>query len=433
MKPTDQNIFIYRVFRHYSRDEAVIWVLFFVVVAGMVGWSAFINDATLLFFSSMVLVGIIFSFVSDTLIDVRTKENLALAVSRMAQIVSEIQEGIMIYDNDFRILVVNKHAEVLLDVRADEVIGKIFAPASGALGAPPRLFQILFPSLAPMVTLRSAPGSYPNIIDIVFTDPPNVFRVYSNRLVDAQGRDLGFIKVIYDRTNEEAMLREKSEFITVAAHQLRTPLTAINWALESLERDTSMSQEGRSFVTAAAATAAKLSETVNDLLEAARIEGGKTEYRFEPIDLCPVLREALKEAEISAREHEVTLQSFLGEEPITVSGDSAKLRLAFLNLIENAIRYNIKGGSVRVTVTHDHHNNAEVTIQDTGLGIPKEDVHKLFTKFFRASNVAREVTEGSGLGLFITKGITEAHGGTIRVESELGKGSIFYITLPLAH
>ena len=235
------DISFYKVFKPRSHDEAIIWVLFFFIIAGAIGGSALLSDKTSLIFSSIVFAGIVFSFVFDSLVAARTEENLSLSLSRLANLISEVQEGILIYDDEFRISVINKKAEELLHVRAQDILGKVCSLTSNESTTYPRLFQILFPSLAASVSLQSAPGSYPNITDISFEDPTNIFRVYTNRLTDAHDRNLGFIKVIYNRTEEEVALREKSEFITVAAHQLRTPLTAINWALESLKPHNSIS------------------------------------------------------------------------------------------------------------------------------------------------------------------------------------------------
>lgn len=425
------DIAIYGALRRSSRDEVMIWILFLCVIGFAVIGSTLLGDTILVVGSLIVLGGIVFAFVFDSLVAVRTKENLSLALSRLANVVAEVQEGIIIYDDGFHITVMNRQAEKFLEVKKENVLGRPCMLGSPESSLYPRLFQILYPSLAQRAVLRSAPGAYPNITDITFGAPPRTFRIYTNRLTDARGTNLGFIKVMHDRTEDEQIISSKNDFLTVAAHQLRTPLTAINWALEALRGEQSLSKENKTFVDAASITANKLSATVNDLLEAARIEGGKTEYSFTKIDVRKIVEAVRDEELILAKEYNVTIEVSAPKEEVIIFGDEEKLKLALANLVENAIRYNKKDGKVSITFENNT-THVILRVEDAGIGIPEDAMPKLFTRFFRAENVIKKETEGTGLGLFIAKSIIEAHGGTIQVQSTLHEGTVFTIIVPRA-
>ncbi|OGY60905.1 MAG: hypothetical protein A3I33_02180 [Candidatus Colwellbacteria bacterium RIFCSPLOWO2_02_FULL_45_11] len=180
------------------------------------------------------------------------------------------------------------------------------------------------------------------------------------------------------------------------------------------------------------AAARKLLKIVNDLLDVSKIEEGRFGYNFEQTNLVIFLSEILKNAQAVAKEYDIKLYFDKGaQQQLMVTIDPNRLGLAISNLLDNAIRYNVKNGSVTVNIKLlTDKPFAEVAIADTGIGIPPENMEKVFTKFFRAENVIKRETEGSGLGLFITKNIINRHGGTIRAESVIDRGTTFYFTLP---
>ena len=227
-------------------------------------------------------------------------------------------------------------------------------------------------------------------------------------------------------------LKSKGDFIAIAAHQIRAPLSAIKWVLESLEREPLNSGQSELVQTGMSA-AGSLVEIVEDLLNISKIEEGAQEYNFQKINLIEFLNFVLEKSAPIATEYKIKFRlEPVREQSVSVTADPEKLSLAVTNLLENAIKYNIENGQVFVGIERQSNNSfIQVNISDTGLGIPQEAMKKLFTKFFRAENAISKEASGSGLGLYIVRNVIEHHGGRIWVDSVVNKGTTFHFTLPI--
>ena len=424
------SLFLKR-FRVYASLPEMRLVWFFVPVLGLLigsnalflpWWLALLNAglfvllASILFFSGLRLA----------------RSNLEIKVERneLSSIIDNLQDGVIAYDTDFRVLVFNHAAEAIFELSARDIVGKQFSPNFSKVTSE-RLAQAMFPSLAPMAITRSEPSDPVQIVDLSFENPKANIRVATAKVIDPAGKLLGFLKIISDRTRETAILRSKSEFITVAAHQLRTPLTAVQWTMEALQNET-LSPSGKEFLGNGSAAAKKVLKIVNDLLDVAKIEEGRFGYEFQNADLISFFETILAEAAAFAQKYGVQIYFEKPEKAsIPVLMDQSKLALAVNNLIDNAIKYNVKNGSVTVYISPVPDSPfVQIAVRDTGLGVPPDEAQKLFTKFFRAQNAVKVETEGSGLGLYIAKNIIIRHGGKIWVESELNRGTTIYFTLP---
>lgn len=235
---------------------------------------------------------------------------------------------------------------------------------------------------------------------------------------------------------ELAMLtidRVKSEFVTIAAHQLRTPLSAVRWSLDLLLTDsTPLTQEQRSIAEKGSRAAANMIRLVNDLLNVSRIHDGKFGYNIEPGDVRDAVRVAVAALEDLARSRNVEIVLGMPTTAVAADFDRGKLAIGLENLVDNAIKYTHEGGSVKVSITPQR-GAVSVSVSDTGIGISPDDRSRLFEKFFRGKDAVRMFADGSGLGLFITKTIIEGHGGQLAVVSEQGKGTIVTFSLPVRH
>ncbi len=343
-------------------------------------------------------------------------------------IISELTDAVFAYDPDFKIKIFNKAAESIFNLRVAEVLDQKIALDKARDPRLKFLVQVIFPSLAPNVVLHSEPGVYPQMADMHFEDTH--LRVITNRVVNENGMTLGFTKVVHNRTREISILKSKSEFLNIAAHQLRTPLTAINWAFDGLVKEAKLDEAAKQLLGVGAAASKKLLKISDDLLDIAKLEEGKFGYSFREADLAVFLEKILSEEQIMADSYGVKLYFEKPQGVLKLSFDEQKLALAVINLVDNAIKYNVPNGSVAVTVSRlPDQPYIIVAVRDTGLGIPKRDMDKMFTKFFRAENAIKASTEGSGLGLYLVKNVIERHGGRIWVESEENRGSTFYFTL----
>jgi signal transduction histidine kinase len=221
----------------------------------------------------------------------------------------------------------------------------------------------------------------------------------------------------------------KSDFVSFVTHQLRTPLAGIKWLLELTVQGSDLSDTARSFVEDAREANERLIRLVNDLLNVSRLESGKIEMTPEPTDFRELTASVVADLQGLVRDkgHHLTVEA----DPLPLLRvDRQLLRQVILNLLANAIKYTKPGGRVAVRIAR---RDAEAwwSIQDSGIGIPREAQRRLFEKFYRAENAMTLETEGTGLGLYLVRLIIEQCSGRIWCESEEGQGSTFVFTLPL--
>lgn len=226
----------------------------------------------------------------------------------------------------------------------------------------------------------------------------------------------------------------KSEIISVAAHQLRTPLSAIKWTLKMLldEDVGKVSDEQRALLLKGYESNERMITLVNDMLSVDRLESGKIKYNFVPVQYESLVESLIQEILPLAAKKRIRIELRRPEELLPkVKLDPDKIHDVLQNLIDNAIKYSKTDSTVKVTIEATK-NDITTRVADTGIGIPKDQQDKIFTRFFRASNAIKNETEGSGLGLFIAQSIIRRHGGEMLFSSEEGVGSTFSFTLPLS-
>lgn len=382
----------------------------------------------------MVAAGIFFTMgaiiLRNSVRIARLNGEIKLERNELGSIMANLFDGLIAYDQNFKVVMMNRAAERITGASFAEITGRPFTPADAKEAKFTLLAQILYPSIAPVVIRRTEGGVYPQIVDMSFADPVMELRITTDRIIDPNGVLLGFVKIIHDRTREISILKAKSGFIEVAAHQLRTPLTSINWIFESLAKE-QMTASQKEMVDMGVMAASNILKTVNDLLDVSQIEEGKYGYNFQAKDINVFAEEVLGEMMPYAKEMGIKVYLQKTEDPIEVSIDPQKLGIVLSNLVSNAIKYNIENGEVTVAIRRlEDRPYAELTIKDTGIGIPAEEMQRLFTKFFRADNAQKTVADGTGLGLYITKNIVRRHGGDIWAESQLNRGSVFHVTIP---
>lgn len=240
------------------------------------------------------------------------------------------------------------------------------------------------------------------------------------------------------RKRGEWISRTKAQLLALAAHQLRTPLTAVQWIFDALvEGDYGkLTKEQQEAAQKGYDSTRRMTRLISSLLDATAIEEGRFGYQFRRADLKEIVRNITEELHVIAQTRGVSLSVHMQESLPQVFIDPDKIRLALENLVANAIQYTFEKGTVTISVSMRGQKQKEkeivVSIQDTGIGMSKEERKKLFARFFRTREAIAIHAEGAGLGLFIAKNIIERHGGNIQVESEKGKGSTFTFTIPLA-
>ncbi len=258
------------------------------------------------------------------------------------------------------------------------------------------------------------------------------YKVITAEVLDNENEYLGTMKIFYNLTREKTIDKMKSEFISIAAHQLRTPLSAIKWIIKMvLDGDIGkINKEQYDLLFKGYRSNERIIALVNDMLNVSRIEEGRFSYSFSNSDFLEVLNNVKDNLENRIKEKNINLTLEFPPKMPKVYMDKEKMTLVLQNLLENAVKYTPESGKVSVKVEKGS-KFLKVKVKDNGVGIPAKDQLKLFTKFFRATNVRRMQTEGSGLGLFIVKNVIQRHGGAITCESKEGRGTEFTFTLPL--
>ncbi len=226
----------------------------------------------------------------------------------------------------------------------------------------------------------------------------------------------------------------KSEFISVAAHQLRTPLSGVRWALGMLVRGEAgaLSDEQKKLVTQSESAIAKLIAIVGDMLSTEFVRAGSARYALAPVPIADLVDETLFALTDRIRAQEIVVENSARDHEIMALADRSAIGQVVLNLLDNAVKYTRKGGRVKVALRAAGKNQIEFGVEDSGIGIPDEEQRHVFERFFRATNAVRERADGSGLGLAIVKSIVEAHDGTISFTSRPGEGTSFLVRLPAA-
>jgi signal transduction histidine kinase len=334
-------------------------------------------------------------------------------------VITNLVDGLLVFDQEDNLELINPQAEILLKVKSADVKGRnIFNLSS-------------FSSFKPLVECWNENGQKIFRKEISFGENL-VLEVSFVPLVNNE-KNFGKIIILHDITRDKLIEKLKTEFVSVAAHQLRTPLSAIKWTLRMiLDGEVGeITDEQREFLEKTYEANERMILLINDLLNVAKIEEGRYFYRAYLTDLEPIVKSMVDYYQEEAKRKNIKLEFVkMSDYFPRVMIDPEKIKLAIQNLLDNALHYTPKGGSVTVTLIHGD-KDVLCSIKDNGVGIPKSQQSRVFTKFFRAENVIRMQTEGSGLGLFITKNIIEAHNGKIWFESEEGKGTTFYFSLPI--
>jgi signal transduction histidine kinase len=241
-----------------------------------------------------------------------------------------------------------------------------------------------------------------------------------------------------EKANEELRKIDemKSEFVSVASHELRTPLAAIKNAVQLIlnGKTGQINETQAKFLSMAERNINRLNNILNNLLDLSRIESGKITMKFEELDLRASIEFIVTSFKAQADEKSICLRMDLPQELPPVYGDREKLEQILTNLIGNALKFTSEGGEISISAKPypEDGNMLALSVTDTGIGIAKDQLDKIFGKFYQAEGSLHRSVSGTGLGLAITKGLVEAHQGKIWAESEVGKGSTFTFTLPVS-
>jgi PAS domain S-box-containing protein len=342
--------------------------------------------------------------------------------ARLGQILDSTSDGIVLVDTAGVVVSANRRSGELLAVDPARASGRPLVELLQRAGAAPD-----DPALS---TLEALFGPSPTIRDgdLELSDGQRIVHWIGQSTDDGELR--GFTLTFHDVTREREISRMKSDFVSFAAHQLRTPLSGIKWMLEVAREEPGISPTLDSCIADAAASAERLIGMVGDLLDVSRLESGGLTTELRTIDLVALTRAVVDEAAplVAQKSHKLTLTGDEGAPMVTV--DEQLLRQSMHNLLSNAIKYTPEGGEIAVAITRDEETISWV-VRDNGIGIPKSAQARLFEKFYRADNAEAVDTNGKGLGLYMVRLIITRFGGRLHWTSEEGRGTTFGFVLPL--
>jgi PAS domain S-box-containing protein len=358
----------------------------------------------------------------------RTPQEIALDSVRLEALFASIGEGIIATDETGTVTRINQVALKLLGMRRSDVMHKRFTSAIVAVhdnGTPVDVFDrpiVKAIQTGQVITTRTLylrkDGS---LLPAQITVSPILLRK----------KPIGAIEVFRDLTDEIESDKLKSDFISIASHQLRTPLSAINMYTRMLRDGLAgdLSEQQLPYLQTVLSSVERMNVLIDTLLNITRIEAGGITLKLRPVRLDELSREMLVEFVPAAQAKNITLTAEIPFDLPAMRTDNLLVKEVCANLLSNAIKYTPEGGEVRFEML-DMPNEIHWKVIDNGYGIPHSDQKNIFLKFFRAGNITTRDVSGTGLGLYLIKNIAESLGGELWFESTENKGSTFHFTLP---
>lgn len=334
-------------------------------------------------------------------------------------IITNFSDAIFVFDRNNNLLLVNPKAEHFFGIKGEEITGKSISGISSIV------------SIRPLVKLLTKKTK--KIFRQELELREDLVLETSLIPIMRETEKLGTLVILHDITREKLIEKMKSEFVSLTAHQLRTPLSAMKWTMKMLldEELGKLNKEQKDFLRDSYQSNEKMIYLISDLLNVTKIEEGKFIYNLTLTNIRQIVQFVIKsyKEKIKSKKLKIELKKPVKALP-KVMVDFDKIRMAIENLVDNAVRYSKPNSKIVISLKHIE-KRVEFSIKDEGIGIPKKQHSRIFSKFFRGSNVMEMDTEGNGLGLYIAKNIIEAHKGKIWFESELDKGTTFYFSLPI--
>ncbi|QHW33539.1 PAS domain S-box protein [Paenibacillus rhizovicinus] len=351
---------------------------------------------------------------------------------QLATVLDNMINGVVMIDEEGKIVLLNRMAEEVLGFSARDLVGRHYASAKQQY----ELAQIIQEALECREHLRD---------EITFYFPEE--RLLDLNLVpifDDNEEFGGVLLVLQDVTAIRRLERMRSEFVANVSHELKTPVTAVKGFAETLLGGAVDDPEtARSFLQIIFDESDRLNRLIGDILELSKIESRRVPLLFSPVELSSFIGKTIELMSAEAVRKQIRVTAKV-EPDLYVEADEDRLRQIVMNLLANSIAYTTEGGSVSIVVEpvhdpdatlddngHENYEHIRIHISDTGMGIPKKDLPRIFERFYRVDKARSRSSGGTGLGLSIVKHLVELHKGTITVDSKLGVGSTFTIDLPV--
>ncbi|MFQ6098604.1 MAG: ATP-binding protein, partial [Armatimonadota bacterium] len=339
-------------------------------------------------------------------------------------VLSSVTDGVLMFNLAGELVTWNPTAREMLDMSSEEMTALDFASFMTQVSE-----SDADESARTAVSLLSEGTTWTTEMEM--PESGRSYVITANRVVGRHDKPLGIVAVIQDVTHFKETARMKDELMSIATHELRTPLTSILGYAELLADDEVDPDTARKSAEVIYRQANHLSAMIDDFLDVSRIESGREELHLEAVDVLAVAQQCLAALSPAAESKNIETNA-VADEPLPLAqADRRKLERIFNNLIGNAIKYSPEGGRIDVSITSSD-GYVSVSVRDTGYGIPKQELSRIFEKFYRVRDRNTRDIRGTGLGLPLVRLIVESHGGDVSVDSEVGKGSTFTFTIPVS-
>ncbi|MCL5784896.1 MAG: ATP-binding protein [Patescibacteria group bacterium] len=350
--------------------------------------------------------------------------------NKLEAIISSIVDGVIVLGLHQNVIMANKAAEKITGYQSEEMVGHqidgliIIKDQSNNIVSSKEYCQ--------KEDMDSSP--IPNVLKGVHILSKNGKEFQADLTVSPINEgirgDLSYIILLHDTSQNKQLEQMQIDFVSMASHEIRTPLTSIINYLSTIQEENKLKSETKEFLNRALTSAQQLSVLVDNLLNVSKIERGSFALSLHPLDWKKILTRAVENNTGQAVDKHINLHLKLPEGPLPkVLADEIRINEVLNNLINNAVIHNKEDGDVEVG-TKTEGDQVVTYVRDNGLGIPKDAIPHLFTKFFRVKGSLEQMKEGSGLGLYMSKSIVNLHHGKIWLDSKEGEGSTFYFSLP---
>ncbi|MEG6565479.1 ATP-binding protein [Thermoanaerobacterium saccharolyticum] len=338
--------------------------------------------------------------------------------AKLEAILKSLVNGVVAFDENEKILLINDSARTMLGIKDNYAVGK-------------HILDVVRNSKFHDVLEKIIKDKGYNIDNFEIDTFNKHLKIYSSPIVhQVTHKKLGFVVIINDITEIRKLEKIRSDFVANVSHELRTPLTSIRGFIETLREGAIDNVEKRDrFLEIIEFEAERLTRLINDILTLSEIENLKEGFVKEDIAIDEEINEIFYIMEKTAKDKNIRLIKDLNCKDVVIKTSKDRLRQMIINLVDNGIKYTPEGGYVKVN-TNDRENNIVIEVEDSGIGISKENIPRLFERFYRVDKGRSRKLGGTGLGLAIVKHIVESMKGTISVESEISKGTKFTIILP---
>lgn len=352
---------------------------------------------------------------------------LTNTMERTQAVISNVADGVVVVDDQGRVLMMNPTAEKIYGVKLGDQLGKSL------------LENTKKEQMVALAKELSTPADRPISKDVDLKssdDTMKTLRASSALVQKEDGKVVGMVSVLPDVTKQKELNQLQSDIISTVTHELRSPVTAIKASLDIMADGTAgpISEDQKKIIATAANNVKRMSRLINDILDLSKYESGKMSIEPRPSDLGQLTQEAIQSVSSWAKTKNVKLDWRAAPELPLAAADPDRILQVFVNLLSNAIKFTPSGGQIYVEIDRDKSNPQEsvkIMVRDTGPGIPEKDLKRIFEKFVQVESSKASIdVKGTGLGLPIAQVIVQLHKGNMWVESEVGKGTSFFFTLP---